>query len=110
MGARTVEGHSEKTAQGTRSRTRSRSSTLAQRLLRRLGAILLSHSPSANDPISQENPLTGKPDARSGPVRFGGGGRSIPRPYPYPIATEFFRLMLMGINTMTFVALFLAWG
>ena len=51
-----------------------RPSTLAQCLLRRTGAILLSHSPSASDPISQENPLTGKPDAGNPPVRFGGRG------------------------------------
>src|ERR1017187_6103708 len=74
MGARTIAGHPEKTAQRTRTRTGTRPSTLAQRLLRRAGAILLSHSPSASDPISQENPLTGKPDARNGPVRFGGRG------------------------------------
>ena len=74
MGARTIEGHSEKTAQRAWSRAGTRPSTLAKRLLRRTGAILLSHSPSASEPISKENPLTGKPDARNGPVRFGGRG------------------------------------
>ena len=59
------------------------------------GTILLSHSPSASDPISQENPLTGKPDARNGPVRFGGRGgaeNSIPTPIvsvPIPASAVF---------------------
>src|SRR5580700_11356184 len=55
-----LEGAAEKTAQRTRSRAGTRPSTLAKRLLRRPGAILLSHSPSASKPISKENPLTGK--------------------------------------------------
>src|SRR5208282_4614035 len=67
-------GDSPQTAQAPRTGSRPRPSTLAQRLLRGTGAILLSHSPSASDPISTENPLTGKPDARNGPVRFGGRG------------------------------------
>jgi hypothetical protein len=87
MGARTNEGHSEKTAQRTRTRARTRPSTLAKRLLRGTGAILLSHSPRASDPISQENPLTGKPDARNGPVRFGGRGE-VQTLVPTPIAGE----------------------
>ena len=77
-----LQGHSEKTAQRTRTRTGTRPSTLAQCLLRRTGAILLSHSPSASEPISQENPLTGKPDARNGPVRFGGRGGFKPSSLP----------------------------
>ena len=28
-------------------------------------------------------PLTGEPDAGDPPVRFGGRGEAIPRPYPY---------------------------
>jgi NAD(P)-dependent dehydrogenase (short-subunit alcohol dehydrogenase family) len=56
----------------------------AQRLLRRTGAILLSHSPSANEPISKETPLTGELDAGNPPVRFGGRGR-VQSPAPTPI-------------------------
>src|SRR5580658_4617086 len=74
MGARTTESHAEKTAPRAWSRAGTRPSTLAQCLLRRPGAIPLSHSPRASEPISKENPLTGKPDARNGPVRFGGRG------------------------------------
>src|SRR5580692_5540255 len=86
MGARTAQGHSEKTAQRTGTRSWTRSSTLAQCLLRRLGANLLSLGPQRSDPISQENPLTGKPDARNGPVRFGGRGE-VQLLVPTPIGT-----------------------
>ena len=86
--------------QGTRTRAGTRPSTLAQCLLRRPGTILPSHSPSASDPISQENPLTGKPDARNGPVRFGGRGgaeNSIPTPIDHSaIPSNFFVLHLRG--------------
>src|SRR5271157_5755873 len=93
MGARTNEGHSEKTAQRTRTRAGTRPSTLAKRLLRGTGAILLSHSPRASDPISQENPLTGKPDARNGPVRFGGRGEvQTLVPTPIHFSTAWIRL------------------
>ena len=75
------------TAQAPRTGPRPRPSTLAQRLLRGTGAILLSHSPSASDPISKEYPLTGKPDARNGHVRFGGRGE-VQTLVPTPIAGE----------------------
>ena len=34
-------------------------------------------------PHLTETPLTGKPDARNSPVRFGGRGEVIPHLYPY---------------------------
>jgi len=57
---------------------------VAQCLLRRTWVNLLSLNPSQSGQCSSRDPLTGEPDARKPPVRFGGRGRVL-HPVPTPI-------------------------
>ena len=76
LGQGTVEKHPEITSRTERNwpMEQSQSQTMALRLLRRLGANLLGLGPKQSESTSEMRPLTGKPDALIGPVRFGGRG------------------------------------
>ena len=73
--AATAAHDSTQTTQAARTSAWTRSSTVAECLLRRARANLLSLGPRAREPISLKRPLTGEPDAGNPPVRFGGRGK-----------------------------------
>src|SRR3954464_10230459 len=61
-------------------------STLAQRLLRRAGALQSGTSPRRGpSTLSEVRPSTGEPNAGDPPVRFGGGRDRIQSVLPTPI-------------------------
>ena len=61
------------------------SSTMAKRLLCQDGPVHAETSPLAGQPIREDGPLTGKPDAGDPPVRFGGRGGRVQPAFPTPI-------------------------
>jgi hypothetical protein len=70
-----------------------KSSALAQCLLRRTRADLLSHGPGPSESTSNPKPLTGEPDAGNPPVRFGGRGEVLLLvPTPIPTATVLMKM------------------
>src|ERR1039457_5401041 len=84
MGARPFAHHPSQATQGQRESARQGSSEMAQCLLRRTWVNLLSLNPSQSGQCSSRDPLTGEPDARKPPVRFGGRGGALD-PVPTPI-------------------------
>ena len=80
--------HPEKAARPERSWSRNRSSALAQPLLHETRALLPAGCPGIGNRQSPlwSKPLTGEPDAGDPPVRFGGGGGAMRRPYLYRLS------------------------
>src|SRR5947207_4176015 len=71
-----------KTSQTQGSRSWQGSSTLAESLLSAARPLQPCRGSPAVLPVREIGPLTGEPDAGNPPVRFGGRGGVILRPYP----------------------------
>src|SRR3954449_618333 len=78
-------GHPPEASEAARDRAWPGQSTLAQRLLRRAGAVQSGTSPRRGpSTLSEVTPSAGEPYAGDPPVRFGGGRGPNPIGPPYP--------------------------
>src|SRR5438094_6590430 len=74
--------HSETAAPAARAGPGPRTNGVSDSLVCEAGAVQLENSPSSMASIPSGKPLTGEPDARNLPVRFGGRGSGQPLSLP----------------------------